>query len=79
MCVFPYPNSVTVAIEEIFWPNGERFTAHPDSGAFHTYLPEVAHYTVRATSASGRTVSRTVRVDSGRALVTLKGDAGAAQ
>jgi len=70
---------VTVAIEEISWPNGERFTAHPDSGVFHTYLPEAGSYTVRATSASGRTVSRTVKVGSDRALVTLTDGAAAAQ
>jgi murein tripeptide amidase MpaA len=70
---------VTVALEEISWPNGEHFTAHPDSGVFHTYLPEAGSYTVHVTSTSGRTVSRTVKVGSGRALVTLEDDGAAAQ
>jgi hypothetical protein len=62
---------VTVAVEEIAWGNGERFTAHPESGVFHTYLPEAGSYTVRATSTSGKTVSRTVEVGVGRVVVAL--------
>jgi hypothetical protein len=63
---------VSVAIEEIAWPNGERFTAHPESGVFHTYLPQPGRYTVRATSASGTVASRTVEVGAGRALISLE-------
>lgn len=63
---------VTVAIEEIRWGNGERFTAHPDSGVFHTYLPGPGRYTVRATGASGKTVSRAVDVKAGRMRVVLE-------
>jgi hypothetical protein len=63
---------VTVVIEEILWPNGEHFTAHPEAGVFHTYLPAAGRYTVRVTSTSGKTVSRPVEVGAGRALVTLE-------
>ena len=66
---------VTVAIDEVAWPNGERFSAHPESGMFHTYLPAAGHYTVHATSPSGRTVTRTVDVGSGHAVVALEEDA----
>ncbi|QRO01472.1 hypothetical protein JRI60_21850 [Archangium violaceum] len=63
---------VMVAIEEIQWPNGERFTTHPETGVFHTYLPAVGRYTVRVTSTSGKTMSRAVEVGTGRAMVTLE-------
>ncbi len=69
---------VTVAIEEIRWGNGERFTAHPEAGVFHTYLPAAGRYTVRATSPSGKTVSRAVEVKAGRLIVTLEEDSGPA-
>jgi hypothetical protein len=62
---------VTVAVEEVTWPNGERFTAHPESGVFHTYLPAAGRYTVKATSASGRTVSQPVEVSAGRVVIAL--------
>ncbi|HYO68556.1 MAG TPA: M14 family metallopeptidase, partial [Archangium sp.] len=62
---------VTVAVEEVTWPNGERFTAHPESGVFHTYLPAAGRYTVKATSASGRTVSQAVDVGTGRLVFSL--------
>ncbi|HYO54599.1 M14 family metallopeptidase [Archangium sp.] len=62
---------VTVAVEEIAWANGERFTAHPESGVFHTYLPAAGRYTVRVTSASGKGVSRTIDVGTGRVVVSL--------
>jgi hypothetical protein len=70
---------VTVAIDEIAWANGERFTAHPESGVFHTYLPAAGRYTVRVTSASGQTASRTLEVRAGRATVSLDEDGAAAQ
>jgi hypothetical protein len=60
-----------VAVEEVTWPNGERFTAHPESGVFHTYLPAAGRYTVKATSASGRTVSQPVDVSAGRVVIAL--------
>lgn len=63
---------VTVAIDEVAWPNGEHFSAHPLSGMFHTYLPAAGRYTVHATSPSGRTVTRTVDVGSGHAVVALE-------
>ncbi|PTL77200.1 M14 family metallopeptidase [Vitiosangium sp. GDMCC 1.1324] len=62
---------VTVAIDELTWPNEEHFSAHPLSGVFHTYLPAAGRYTVRATSSSGRTVSRSVDVRSGHGEVAL--------
>lgn len=62
---------VTVGVEEIMWPNGERFTAHPESGVFHTYLPAAGRYTVRATSASGKTVSHPVDVGTSRVVLAL--------
>ncbi|WNG56985.1 hypothetical protein F0U59_21145 [Archangium gephyra] len=62
---------VTVAVEEMSWPNGERFTAHPESGVFHTYLPAAGRYTVKATSVSGRTVSQPVDVGTGRVVLAL--------
>ncbi|MFL5358202.1 M14 family metallopeptidase [Archangium sp.] len=66
---------VAVAIDEVAWPNGEHFSAHPVSGMFHTYLPAAGRYTVHATSPSGRTVTRTVDVGSGHAVVALEEDA----
>ncbi|HEX8437052.1 M14 family metallopeptidase [Archangium sp.] len=70
---------VTVAIDEMSWANGERFTAHPESGVFHSYLPAAGRYTVRVTSASGQTVSRILEVGAGRANVSLDEDGAAAQ
>lgn len=63
---------VGVAIEPTVWRNGEHFTAPSDSGVFHAYLPVAGRYTVHATSTSGRTVSRTVNVDTGRRVVSLE-------
>ncbi|WP_375773066.1 M14 family metallopeptidase [Archangium gephyra] len=65
---------VTVAVEEIAWPNGEHFSAHPESGVFHTYLPAAGRYTVKVTSASGKTVSRPVEVGSARVVLALTED-----
>ena len=69
---------VSVVIEPISWPNGERFTAHPDSGMFHAYLPAAGRYTVRATSPSGKTVSRSVEVKQGRRMLSLDDEAAPA-
>lgn len=68
---FRVEGPVSVAIDEIAWPNGERFSAHPESGVFHTYLPAAGRYTVRATSPSGKTVSRTVEVGAGHEVIAL--------
>ncbi|MCY1079322.1 M14 family metallopeptidase [Archangium lansingense] len=68
---FKAEGPVTVAVEELSWPNGERFSAHPESGVFHTYLPTAGRYTVKATSASGKTVSRAVDVGTARVVLAL--------
>jgi hypothetical protein len=65
-----------VAIDELSWPNGERFSAHPEAGVFHTYLPAAGRYTVRVTSASGRTMARGVDVSPRHAFLSLD-DSGA--